>query len=60
MDDQWWRPWIGPTVLCLLVGVFFSVLHESWEFVLVMAGGMGAMIWYEWDCRRKEETTDGE
>lgn len=53
MDDRWWREWIGPCVFCLLIGVFFSVLHQSWEFVLVMAGGLAAGLWYEWDCRRK-------
>ena len=54
MNDQWWHKWIGPSILLLAVGVLFSILPHSWEFVLIKAGGLGAMIWYEWDCRRKE------
>jgi len=51
MDGRWWVAWIGPCVLALGVGVFFSVVSASWDAVVVMAGGLGAMLWYEWDRR---------
>lgn len=52
MDERWWRAWIGPCVVAVGAGVFFSVITGSWEPVLVMAGGVAAMVWYEWDQRR--------